>query len=247
MADTIVENIKKLKQKDMLRRELSANISHDLRSPLASIEGYIETILMKEESIERKERKKYLHVTLENLKLLNGLVEELFELSNLDAKQVRPKIESFSLTELTQDVNMKLKPRANDLEVDLVPRVPEKLYFVKADIGMIERVMTNLLDNALKYSPAGSSVIVRIDKRNEQVRYSVSDSGPGISEEDLPFIFDRYFTGTRGHGRGRGGSGLGLAISKKILELHGSMIRVNCGKEKGCTFYFELPVLPSNP
>jgi signal transduction histidine kinase len=241
MADTIAANMENLKQTDRLRRELVANVSHDLRSPLASIQGYTETILMKQETLPPEELRKYLETILSDAKQLNRLVEELFELSKLDAKQIKPNLETFSLTELLQDVSMKFKSHASKFNIQLMTDLPKQLYFVHADIGMIERVLSNLIENAMNFTPARGRVELSLHQHDGQLRVRVLDTGKGISAEDIPHIFDRFYTGDRSRSRSVRGSGLGLAISQKIMELHHSSIAVTSKLNKGSVFEFDLP------
>jgi signal transduction histidine kinase len=240
MADRIVHDMDKLKQTDELRRELIANVSHDLRSPFASIQGYVETILMRENSITRRELHRYLRIIMAESQSLNMLIEELFELSKLDAKQVDPVLENFSLTELAQDVFMKFKPKAGTRKVSFSADIPQKLLMVRADIGLIERVISNLLENALNFTDPSGSVILRIAEKDGAVRVSVIDSGRGIPERELGYIFRRFYRGTGDGPRSRAGSGLGLAISQKILELHHSAIQVRSEVGRGSVFFFDL-------
>lgn len=246
MADTIVANMKELQRTDRLRRELIANVSHDLRSPLASMQGYLETILMKEPDLSADERSKYLQTIFDNTVMLSKLVGELFELSKLDAKQIQPKPETFSIAELTQDVVMKFKPEAENLKVDLRANLPKDLPMVHADIGMIERALSNLIDNALRYTPQDGAVKVDLLKKNDKVRVVVSDTGYGIPADEIPLVFDRFFRVEKSHGRSSGGTGLGLAIAKKILELHQNTISVESVVNEGTTFSFDLSVINSN-
>jgi signal transduction histidine kinase len=242
MADTIAANLDKLKQTDSLRRELIANVSHDLRSPLTSIQGYVETLLMKHDSLTRKQFQDYLQIILNDAMMLNDLVHELFELSKYEARQIEPRMERFSLTELIQDVVMKYKPRADQQKVSLTADLPEKLFFVLADINMIERILSNLIENALFHTSSGGRVIAELQERAGQAQVRVIDSGKGIEKKDIPFIFDRFFSGGRdGSSFGRG-SGLGLAIAQRIMELHDRRIQVESEPGRGSTFYFELPL-----
>jgi signal transduction histidine kinase len=242
MADTIAANLEKLKQTDALRRELIANVSHDLRSPLTSIQGYVETLLMKHDSLSRKQFQDYLQIILSDATTLNEMVHELFELSKYEARQIEPRLERFSLTELIQDVVVKYKPRADDQKVTLRANLPEKMFFVLGDINMIERVLSNLIENALGHTPSGSQVITELQEREGQGRVSVIDSGKGIAENDIPFIFERFFSGRRDSGSSGRGSGLGLAIAQKIMGLHDSRIQVDSDLGRGSIFYFELPL-----
>ena len=240
MADTIARNMEELKQTDLLRRELIANVSHDLRSPLASIQGYMETVLMKADQLDPKEREKYLNIILNNTVMLSQLVEELFELSKLDARQVESKLETFSIAELMQDVVLKYRPQAEQAGVHLESIVPSKSIVVKADIGLIERAVSNLIENAIKYTPGKGVVKVALTEGSGKVHISISDTGSGISEQDLPHVFERYYRGGKNQTRKPGGSGLGLAISKKIIELHDSELRVESQVNVGTRFYFAL-------
>ncbi len=241
MAGTITASMEKLRQTDRLRRELVANVSHDLRSPLTSIQGYVETLLMKQESLEGAQLRKYLKIILAEATRLNRLVHELFELSKLDARQVAPRIEGFSLTELIQDVIVTYAPRARQQGIRLSAELPERLVPVLGDIHLIERVLSNLLDNALAFTPAGGVVRLELEELDGRVRVSVVDSGQGIAREDLPFIFERFYTSDKSRSRLRGGSGLGLAIAQKILELHGGGMEVESEPDRGSAFRFELP------
>ncbi len=242
MADTIVDNMETLRRNDQLRRELVANVSHDLRSPLASIQGYLETILMKEGGLSTSERRNYLQTILDNTIMLNRLVGELFELSKYDAKQIEPKPEPFSLAELTQDVVMKFMPAAREHKIDLRADLPRNLPMVRADIGMIERALSNLIENALCYTTAGGTVQVSLAQTQERVGVKVSDTGCGIPKDELPRVFDRFYRVEKSRGRNSGGTGLGLAIAKKILDLHDNTITVDSVLDKGTTFSFELNV-----
>jgi len=241
MADRIVDDMERLKQTDTLRRELIANVSHDLRSPFASIQGYVETILMKGDSLSGEELRKYLETIMSESRVLNRLIEELFELSKLEAKQVQPELEPFSLTELVQDVVLKFKPQAERLRVALSADLPRCLCMVAADIALIERVLSNLVENALKFSAVGGSVELRLAEHDGAVRVSVIDGGVGIPEAELPLIFSRFHRIDRSGRREMRGSGLGLAISQKILELHESRIEVRSEPGRGSTFFFDLP------
>ncbi|MEJ2543924.1 MAG: HAMP domain-containing sensor histidine kinase [Calditrichaceae bacterium] len=240
MADTIEKNLMDLKKNDDLRRELIANISHDLRSPLSSIQGYIETILMKEKNLSNDDRKNYLETILKNVINLNRLVHELFELSKLDAMETKPVLESFSITELTQDVVLKFKPKAEEKKIDLISKIPLKIPFVYADIGMIERVLSNLIDNALRYTSEKGKIKIDIRTEDSDVIVSVADSGKGIPPKELPYIFDRFYKVDKSRAPSNSGSGLGLAIAKKMINAHDSDILVKSDIDSGTEFSFSL-------
>ncbi len=246
MADTIVANMAELKQTDQLRRELVANVSHDLRSPLASIQGYLETIMMKDRSLEPDRRKEFLHTILGETESLNKLVHELFELSKLDAREKAPHPEKFSMEELVQDVVAKFQDKAEKSGISLNAFTPGELPPVYADIGMIERVLSNLIGNAIEYTPEGGKVDVAIEQKNGEVLTSVDDNGPGIPEEDLPHIFERFYRVEKSRTRNNGSTGLGLAIAKKMIDLHNGDISVSSRLGEGTKFRFSLDTASNN-
>lgn len=237
MADTILRNIDNLKEVDKLRRELVANVSHDLRSPLSVIHGYIETMIIRDEKLTKDERSKYLDIILKSSEKLNKLVADLFELSKLEARQIEVQREKFNINELLQDTAIQYKLLADRKGVKINTEL-EKEGMAKADIALIQRVIQNLLDNAIKYSYQNSEVQIRSRNERGKIRISIVNKGEVIPEEDLPHIFDRYYK--QGH-EGAESSGLGLAIVKKIMDIHQSSIEVeNSGKDE-TTFTFMLP------
>lgn len=242
MAATIQKNVDELSKADALRRELIANVSHDLRTPLASVQGYVETVMMKDETLTAEERHQYLKTIFGSTERLSRLVQELFELSKLEAKQSLPRPEPFSMPELVNDVTMKFVPQAETEGITISAEVPKNLPLVKGDIGMIERAMQNLIENAIAYTPRGGQVKVVLQQQSGKVQTRVEDTGVGIPEKDIPFIFNRFYQ-ARLREKTSGGAGLGLAITKKILEAHGEDITVESRVDVGTRFMFELPAL----
>lgn len=246
MADTLVDTMEELRQADKLRRELVANVSHDLRSPLASIQGYLETIHIKDGQLDPDARKRYVETALKNAQRLNDLVGELFELSKLESKQIEPAPEPFPIAELVQDIAVQYQQQADQKRVDLEATLPDRHVRVCADIGLVERVLSNLIDNAIHYTPAGGRVRTGIEHDASDVRIFVSDTGPGIPEDDLPHIFERFYRVEKSRTRSSadsGGAGLGLAIAHKIVELHGARLQVDSAPGEGTTFSFTLPAV----
>ena len=161
------------------------------------------------------------------------------ELSKLEAKQTRPKPEPFSLPELVNDLAQKFAPQAEQKRIAISTDSPKGLPLVNADIGLIERVLQNLFENAITYTPSGGKVNVVLEQRDGKVKTEVEDTGIGISNNDLPFIFNRFYQVRTN--KQSSGSGLGLAIVKKILEAHGEAISVESRVNEGTKFVFELP------
>lgn len=242
MADTIVSTMEEIKRADALRRELVANVSHDLRTPLANIQGYLETVLMKEVELGPEERRRFLDIVYHNATALGRLIDELFELSKLEAQQVEPECEPFLLAELVQDTALDFQPQAEKNGVDLSTLLPQDLPFVYGDIGMIERVLSKLIENGLQYTPVGGRVSVALVSEGDEVRIEVADTGPGIPSRDLPHIFDRFYRVGKNRAVHGGGTGLGLAIARGIVEVHGGEIAVQSEEGAGSRFSFALPV-----
>ena len=241
MADTIVGNIENLKSMENLRRELVGNVSHDLRTPLAVIHGYIETLMIKSKTLTEEERDKYLKIILQSTDKLRKLVNELFELSKLEAKQVTPQKEPFFVQELIHDVCQKFQLLAEEKNIVIEAECDLKNSLVNADVSLIERVLQNLIDNAIKFTPEGGKILVAIDKADQNIEIRVSDNGPGIPEEQIPFIFDKYHIGDKRISLDNKNTGLGLAIVKKILEIHNATIKLTSKLNRGTTFSFQLP------
>src|SRR5258708_367373 len=243
MADTIVDNMNEITSMDRLRQELIANVSHDLRSPLSIMQGYIETLIIKKDSIPDLEKAKYLSIILSSSKKLSHLVGQLFEYSKLEANQVQPNKEQFLLSELVSDILMKYEMPAKDGKIDLKMESPENLPVVFADIALVERAIQNLLDNALKFTPQGGRITIILQNKITGIEVSVSDTGSGIPLKDQPYIFDRYKQLPENETTNHEGMGLGLAIVKKILDLHHAAINIKSAPGAGTIFWFQLPTL----
>ena len=242
LVERIQIQMENLKQADRLRRELVANVSHDLRTPLATLQGYVETLLLKNKSLTEKDRKLHLEIAIQHCQRLSNLVDELFELAKLDSREIEVQSEPFNINELAHDVvqkfNLLAEERQITIQIDHNPQLP----FVNADIAMIERVIENLLDNAVRHTSPGGSIRLTFSAQNGDISVCVIDTGCGIAEEDLPHIFDRFYHRDRTQASKAGYSGLGLAIAKRILELHNKNIRVESKAGAGTTFTFFLPV-----
>ena len=241
MADTLVDNMKEIQKTDRLRRELVANVSHDLRSPIASIQGYLETIQMKGESITKEELNTYFGTVLSNTQKLNRLIDDLFELSKLDAEEITPNLENISMAELIQDLVQQFKPIAEKKGVTLEAEFRENPNaLIEADISLMNRALTNLIDNAIHHTPEGGKVSISSIKSGKDFVLEVSDTGCGIPEEDLAHVFDRFYQADKSRSE-KQGAGLGLAIAQKIFRLHGAEVIVSSIENKGTTFRVAIP------
>jgi predicted ATPase/signal transduction histidine kinase len=227
-----------------LRRELIANVSHDLRSPLASLRGYLDTLLIKEDSLGAAERRAYLAIALRQAEHLQMLISELFDLARLDFDGYRIAPEPLHLGELARDVVQKFQLKAEQKQVRLQLGVDDSTAFVRADIGLIERVLENLIENAFAHTPPGGQVRLAVAATDDGVLIEVADTGDGIPAADLPHVFERFYRVDKARTRERSGCGLGLAIVKRIVELHDSEIRVESEVGAGTRFWFTLKTAP---
>lgn len=242
MATHNRQQFQALQSLDATRRELIANVSHDLKTPLASMQGYLETLIIKDEELSADERQTYLKTAHKHSRRLNSLINELFELAKLDAGAVEMKTETFSLMELVHDCVQDFQLAAREKNIKLAVESRDQNCFVNADIGLIQRVLQNLLDNALRHTPGGQSVKIVISDSRDYARIEVVDTGTGIAQHDIPHIFERYYYSPSGQPTEKLGSGLGLAIVKRILDLHKTTIQVSSEINRGTKFTFDLPM-----
>jgi len=241
MSNRIEQQIEEIRQSDSLRRELVANVSHDLRTPLSTLQGYIETIIIKDNNMAPDERRRYLKIAINHCKRLSHLIEDLFELARLDATENQLDVEPFNLAELLQDLLQEFQLEAEQKDITLKAAFEQKLPFVNADIGLIQRVFENLLKNALRHTPENGIIELILVPAGNEIAVQVKNSGSAIVPEALPHIFERFYQIEDMNGKAHGLAGLGLAITKKILALHGMSITVDSSSENGTTFSFKLP------
>jgi predicted ATPase/signal transduction histidine kinase len=232
-----------------LRRDLIANVSHDLRTPLVSLRGYLEMVATRGDHLSAERRGQYLDIALRQSDRLATLIDELFELARLDFKGITLDRERFAFAELAADVVQKFRLVAEGRQVALEAQTPPRLPLVDADLGLVERVLENLIGNALKHTPPGGRICVSAHAEDSRVVAEVRDSGPGIAPADLPHVFDRFYRGTAGaasaaaaEGGAARGAGLGLAIARRIVELHGGEIAAESALGEGARLWFSLPV-----
>lgn len=240
MARRIQAQMQHIQGVDQARRDLITNISHDLRTPLSSMQGYLDTLLIKQGGISDDERRQCLLITRRHCVRLSRLVSELFELSKLDQHSMTPQFESFSITELLQDVSQEFQLRTRRKGIELRMDLSSANIMVVADIGLIQRVLENLIENAIRHTPQKGVVSIAIQRVDENVRLVISDTGQGIRSAEIPHIFDRYYQSTSSTDTRNGSAGLGLAIVKRILDLHQTRIFVCSQLDKGTTFTFYL-------
>jgi signal transduction histidine kinase len=243
MAARIAEQWRELTRKDEERRELVANVSHDLRTPLTSLHGYLETLATKSASLSDDERRRYLMIALAQSDKVGKLARELFELARLEHEALKPEKEAFSLVDLVQDVVQKLELLAGAKRQRIVADIPGDIPNVTAALPMIERVLTNLLDNAIRHTPEGTKIRIELRCVGTSVEVLVADDGPGIPAELRASLFQRpsVLSGARAGQNG----GLGLLIVRRILDLHQTRIELVDTGKGGAAFRFLLDAVSS--
>lgn len=239
MAARIAAQIEQLREKDAQRRQLVARVSHDLRTPLASVQGYIEALVLKHDSLGPDQRQAFLDIALKESHRLGRLVDELFELAALDARETTPKPEPFVLAELVHDVAQKHTPAAAGKQISLVVGGQPPAAMAHGDLAMTERVLDNLIGNAIAYSPEGGRVELVLSGTDQFLEVAVQDQGPGIPEQDLPHLFEPFYRG--GAGETAGHSGLGLAIAERMMTLQGGSVHATNRPPDGARFTLRVP------
>lgn len=240
IGDRMVAQLRQLRSVDEGRRTAVLNASHDLRTPLAALRGYLQTLLMKRDVLPESQQRHYLEVANRHAERLARLVEQMFELAKLDAPETEPKREVFSLAELVNDIGQKYRLSAESRGVTLEVVTDPASPMVLADIAMVERLVENLVENALKFTPAGGLVRLEVRGVTEGAVLAVADTGCGIAPDDLPHVFERFY---RAAAPGRDGSaGLGLAIVKRVADLHDAALSIKSAVGAGTTIEARFPL-----
>ncbi len=240
LSESLREQYTKVKSVDDLRKDLLAHVSHDLRTPLASLRGFLETWLLKYNELSPEESLHYIEVAHNNAKKINVLVDQLFELAYLDGDNVQVACEPIAIAELVQDVLQKFQLDAEEKGVKLDIRPKDPAIMVEADIEKLERVFSNLIENAIRHCDSGDTICVGLSLDQGRVTVKVEDSGRGIPPMDLPHIFDAHYKAANSVRDNSAHGGLGLAIVKRLLDLHNASIRVVSQERAGTTFLFDL-------
>jgi signal transduction histidine kinase len=254
MSGEMQSQYEKVKTTDELRKELISYVSHDLRTPLSALLGYLETWQLSKDKLSETEKDELVRIALENGQHISNLVEQLFELARLDSDQVSLDLEPVSLADLSYDVVQSLGLLAKEKAVSMKVIHPENDSLItQADLPKMERVLINLIDNAIRHCHEGDEITIELKRSQSELKtelktelkkelsdieVTIRDTGIGIPKEDLPHIFDAYYRAGNSAKSKKGNSGLGLAISKKIVELHGSIIKVESKEGSGTSFSF---------
>ncbi len=231
--------ILQMKASETYRREFIGNVSHELKTPIFNIQGYILTLLdggLYDEEVNMK----YLKRTSKSVDRMINIVDDLEVITRLETEETQLEIGEFNIVELAKDVLDQLELKANESKIELSIQKEILTEFVLGDIDKIQQVFANLISNSIKYGKEGGRTEVRFFDMNENILIEISDDGIGISEMDLPRLFERFYRVDKNRSRKIGGTGLGLAIVKHIIEAHNQTINVRSTVDVGSTFSFIL-------
>ena len=236
--------INELKRLETFRREFLQDVSHELKTPLFSAQGFVHTLL-DNINAERKIRKKFLRKAAKSLDYLDLLVKDLLTISQMESGEIKMKMEAFDVISLIKETVEQIEPIAQQKNINLKINVEKKSVVVVADYYRIFQVLKNLLSNAIKYSRNDSDIRINIEQRKKVVNISVEDSGIGIPKNDRKRIFERFYRIEKSRSKKRGGTGLGLAIVKHIIEGHKTKIKLKSKINQGSIFSFNLKLAPN--
>jgi signal transduction histidine kinase len=240
MAAELEESFNRQQELEQARRDLIAAVSHDLRTPLASVRAMVEALA--DEVVTDQETINRYHQTIQNqVSNLALLIDDLFELSKIDSGRLQLKLEGGCISDIISDTLESMRAQALAKQVRLTGQVDPNTPNLTMDSAKIQRVIYNLVQNAIRHTPSDGSVFIAAATVDEGIKVDVRDTGEGIAGEDLPRIFEHFYRGEKSRSRSTGGAGLGLAIAKGIVEAHGGRIWVDSKVGEGTIFSFILP------
>lgn len=239
LAATLNYMAHELNKSEEYQKNFIANVSHDFRSPLTSIKGYVEA--MKDGTIPCEMQEKYLDIVIFETERLRKLTSSLLTLNSYDSRAVLLDISSFDINQVIKNTLATFEGVCSKKKISFVLTLDEKVKFVSADMGKIQQVLYNLIDNAIKFSHSNSSIKITVSERNGKVFVSVKDSGIGIPKESISKIWDRFYKTDLSRGKDKRGTGLGLSITKEIIQSHNENIDVISTEGVGTEFIFSLP------
>jgi two-component system phosphate regulon sensor histidine kinase PhoR len=239
-AVILFHDITQLKRVDQIRRDFVANVSHELRTPLSILRGYIETLLDNPKT-SREELARILQIMERHSKRLGLLVDDLLSLAQLESSSANLEIGEVQLSELFESVLRDWKERLAGKHLRLIVDLPPDMPPIRADETRLQEILYNLLENAVKYSREKGEIRLQAERRGCEIVISVSDDGIGISKDDLPRIFERFYRADKARGRELGGTGLGLAIVKHIAQLHSGRVEAESEPGKGTIIRVLIP------
>jgi signal transduction histidine kinase len=238
---TVLRDITSQKELELMKSNFLSVVSHELKTPLNSIKGFVDIILMGKTGSVNETQADFLRTVREQAAHLQRLIDDLLEFSRLDSGQVKLHLTDVSVAEVATTVTDKLKPLADQGQLRIVNEVSAGIATIEADRMRIEQVLTNLVQNAIKFTPPSGAITLRAEDLGEEIQVRVSDTGIGIPAPELTRIFHRFYQVDSSSTRHYRGTGLGLTICKHIVEYHHGRIWAESEEGKGSTFFFVLP------
>ncbi|MEO0295156.1 MAG: ATP-binding protein, partial [candidate division WOR-3 bacterium] len=233
----VLTDITEMKKLEEVKRDFTLNLSHELKTPLTLIKGYIETI----EEEEEIKNKRYISIIKRHIERLIDMTEKIIYLSKIECEEKALQIEKINLREIIDGVLPIFERRLKEKEIEVKVNIPSDLPFIEGDRFKLEQVFINLFDNSIKFTFKGE-INIRAIKKDDRILIEFNDTGEGIDEKHLPRIFERFYVGVKGREKEKSGAGLGLAIVKHIINLHNGKISAESKKGEGTKFIIELPL-----
>jgi len=240
-AVLVLHDITELRKLERIRRDFVANVSHEFRTPLTAIQGFAETLLAGAMD-DPHNRDRFLGIILEHARRLARLTEDLLKLSQMDADRLELELRRAGVSQVIESCYETARHRAAEKELSLFLDAPPRLPDVLVDQRRLQEVLQNLLDNAIQYTLPGGKITLSAEAGNEEVIFTVSDTGIGIPQVDQPRIFERFYRVDAARSREAGGTGLGLAIAKHLVEVHNGRLWVESEVGVGSQFHFSVPI-----
>jgi two-component system phosphate regulon sensor histidine kinase PhoR len=242
-AVLVLHDLTEMRRLEAVRRDFVANVSHELKTPLTSISGYAETLLG--DSADAETTHRFLRTILSNARRMQRLVDDLLDLSRIEAGRWHPTLSEVDVAAVARECWAALAGRADSHHIELTLDVAPDAPTVEADLDAVRQILTNLMDNSLRYTPEGGRVICRTRRVRGGVAVSLRDNGSGITREHLPRIFERFYRADLSRSREEGGTGLGLAIVKHLVEAHGGRVTAESERGSGTTVTCLFPDPPA--
>lgn len=235
----VIHDVTEIRRLETVRSDFVANVSHELKTPLTSIKGFVETLL--EGALDDKENNRnFLKIIQDHAERLNSLVDDLLSLSHLESKEISLSKISFDLKKQLEGIILGYSLQLKNKHIEIKNELPANIL-IFADKNRMHQVLTNLIDNAVKFNKENGFIKIYAQEENSKIKVFVEDSGIGIPEKDIPRIFERFYRVDKARSRELGGTGLGLSIVKHIIELHGGSAGVESIEGFGSKFWFTLP------
>jgi len=238
LADSFNLMAEELEVLDGLRNTFVTNVSHELRAPLAAVQGFVQAML--DGTVPKEERSGYLEIVLTEVKRLGALITDLMELAKIESGEFPLNMTDFDINELIRRTLITFERNIEDKNLNVGVSFRVEKLIVRADKAKITQVLTNLIDNAVKFAKHGGEINILVYCSRGKAFINIQNSGEGIPKEDQPYIFERFYKTDKAHGRSVSGSGIGLSIVKRIIKQHDEEVWVESEKEKGATFTFTL-------